>query len=89
MPFQSLLNDTANLYKHEVSPCPDLQATKDTWRAYEEHAMGFDELMPVTKMGKNNWGSMGATVVDSLDTLWLMGLKEEFDRSACSMRMCF
>jgi uncharacterized protein YyaL (SSP411 family) len=28
--------------------------------------------------GSDNWGGMGVTLVDSLDTLWLMGLKDEF-----------
>ena len=26
------------------------------------------------------WGGVGMTLVDSLDTLWLMGMKEEFQR---------
>ena len=42
--------------------------------------MGYDELLPLTKLGKNSFGGVGAMVVDSLDTLWLMGLREEFDR---------
>lgn len=28
--------------------------------------------------GKDGFGGVGATIVDSLDTLWLMGLKDEF-----------
>ena len=27
------------------------------------------------------WGGVGMTLVDSLDTLWLMGLKEEFEEA--------
>lgn len=30
------------------------------------------------QVGKDDFGGVGATVVDSLDTLWLMGLKDEF-----------
>ena len=30
------------------------------------------------KRGKDGFGGVGATMVDSLDTLWLMGLKDEF-----------
>lgn len=37
-----------------------------------------EKLKPSGKTGTNNWGSMGVTLVDSLDTLWLMGLKKEF-----------
>lgn len=35
-------------------------------------------MKPLSKAGNNNWGGMGVTLIDSLDTLWLMGLKEEF-----------
>ena len=31
--------------------------------------------------GKNSFGGMGATLVDSLDTLWLLGLKDAFQRA--------
>ena len=51
-----------------------------SWKAYEEHAWGFDELQPVTQDGKQTLGGLGATIVDSLTTLWLMDLKEEFAR---------
>lgn len=39
---------------------------------------GKDELKPLSKRGQDNWGGMGVTLVDSLDTLWLMGMTEEF-----------
>lgn len=65
-----------------ISICPGnrMQATKETWAAYEAHAMGYDELLPLTKLGKNSFSGIGAMVVDCLDTLWLMGLRDEFDR---------
>lgn len=55
-------------------------AAVHSWRAYEEHAWGFDELQPITQDGKETLGGIGATIVDSLDTLWLMGLKDDFSR---------
>lgn len=30
----------------------------------------------------DNWGGVGMTLVDSLDTLWLLGLRAEFDEAA-------
>eukprot|EP00903_Cladosiphon_okamuranus_P011485 g10817.t1 len=48
------------------------------WKGYSDHAWGDDEVKPLGKRGTNNWGGMGVTLVDSLDTLWLMGLTEEF-----------
>ncbi|KAK9842510.1 hypothetical protein WJX81_003419 [Elliptochloris bilobata] len=56
-------------------------AARHAWRGYEAYAMGSDELQPLTRHGKDSFGGLGATVVDSLDTLWMMGLKEEFARA--------
>lgn len=30
------------------------------------------------RASSNNWGGMGVTLIDSLDTLWLMGYENEF-----------
>ena len=59
-----------------------VEAAAHSWRGYEEHAWGSDELQPLTQDGKETLGGLGATIVDSLDTLWLMGLKDQFGRSA-------
>ena len=55
-----------------------LRSMRFIWRNYHEYAWGRDELKPISRRGHDNWGGMGVTLVDSLDTLWLMGLKEEF-----------
>lgn len=44
------------------------------YRAYETHAFGYDDLKPVSKTGED-WLGMGVTIVDSLDTMMLMGLR--------------
>ncbi|CAM9913317.1 unnamed protein product, partial [Hapterophycus canaliculatus] len=54
------------------------EAMQHAWKGYEEFAWGADELAPRGKKAKQSWGDMGVTLVDSLDTLWLMGMKEEF-----------
>ena len=51
---------------------------KHAWKGYKDHAWGHDEVLPLTREGSDNWGGMGVTLVDSLDTLWIMGMKEEF-----------
>lgn len=53
-------------------------AMKHAWSGYRKYAWGKDELKPLKKEGRDNYGGMGTTLVDSLDTLWLMGLYEEF-----------
>jgi mannosyl-oligosaccharide alpha-1,2-mannosidase len=49
-----------------------------SWESYREFAWGQDELKPVMGEGLNTFGGWGATLVDSLDTLWIMGFKEYF-----------
>jgi hypothetical protein len=53
-------------------------AMKFAWAGYARYAFGSDELLPQTKSSNNIWGGMGTTLVDSLDTLWLMDMKNEF-----------
>lgn len=53
------------------------------WNGYRKHAWGFDELLPVSKAGKNWHGgnSLLMTPVDTLDTLILLGLTKEADET--------
>jgi len=52
------------------------------WRSYEKYAWGHDELRPVTKAARDWYGdSLLMTPVDSLDTLLLMGLKDEAEKA--------
>ena len=43
------------------------------WAGYKRHAWGTDELEPAQQRGVSSYG-MGLTLVDSLDTLLVMGL---------------
>ena len=49
-----------------------------SWEGYKRHAWLQDEVAPLTAEYKNDFGGWGATLVDSLDTLWIMGLKKDF-----------
>ncbi|XP_003415448.1 mannosyl-oligosaccharide 1,2-alpha-mannosidase IC isoform X2 [Loxodonta africana] len=54
------------------------------WQSYKHYAMGKNELRPLTKDGYegNMFGGLsGVTIIDSLDTLYLMELKEEFQEA--------
>jgi mannosidase alpha-like ER degradation enhancer 2 len=51
------------------------------WRGYERHAWGHDELKPLSKTARDWYGEpLYMTQVDALDTLVLMGFKEEATR---------
>ncbi|KAI1154306.1 family 47 glycosyl hydrolase [Nemania diffusa] len=49
-----------------------------SWRSYRRWAWMADELTPVSGSKKNGFGGWAATLVDSLDSLWIMDLKDEF-----------
>ncbi|XP_077881756.1 mannosyl-oligosaccharide 1,2-alpha-mannosidase IC isoform X6 [Ictidomys tridecemlineatus] len=54
------------------------------WASYRRYAMGKNELRPLSKDGYQGHifgGLNGATIIDSLDTLYLMELKEEFQEA--------
>lgn len=55
------------------------QSFERCWKAYREHAWTMDELAPLSGGSSNNFGGWAATLVDNLDTLWIMGLKDEFE----------
>jgi mannosyl-oligosaccharide alpha-1,2-mannosidase len=50
-----------------------------SWEGYKENAWMQDEVAPLSGEHKNGFGGWGATLVDSLDTLWIMGLEKEFE----------
>ncbi|CAL8463954.1 g3489 [Coccomyxa elongata] len=58
-----------------------VDAVKHSWHGYESYAWGMDELTPLSRGGKDTFGGMGATLIDSLDTLHMMGLYSDFRRA--------
>jgi mannosyl-oligosaccharide alpha-1,2-mannosidase len=55
---------------------------KKSWEGYREFAWLHDELRPQSGTFKDPFAGWRATLVDALDTLWIMGLKEDFDEAA-------
>lgn len=52
-----------------------------SWSAYAKNAWMHDELLPVTGKFRDPFCGWAATMVDSLDTLWIAGLRDEFDEA--------
>ncbi|KAL2757091.1 glycoside hydrolase family 47 protein [Sodiomyces alcalophilus JCM 7366] len=53
------------------------------WNTYKDRAWGQDEVGPVSgEPKKNTYGGWAVTLFDSLDTLWIMGLEDEFYEAA-------
>lgn len=59
---------------------------RHSWDGYVKYAWGDNELKPLSKrghsaaiFGKNS--KMGATIVDSLDTLYMMGMMDAYNKA--------
>lgn len=57
------------------------EAFLHAWNGYKTRAWGKDELSPVSGRNRNTFNGWSATLVDSMDTMWIMGLKEEFEEA--------
>ncbi|XP_043326131.1 endoplasmic reticulum mannosyl-oligosaccharide 1,2-alpha-mannosidase-like [Cervus canadensis] len=60
------------------------------WAGYRKFAWGHDELKPLTR-SFSEWFGLGLTLIDALDTMWILGLKKEFQeaRNWVSKRLLF
>lgn len=54
---------------------------KRAWDGYRTYAFGHDELVPHDRTFKDPFCGWAATLVDAMDTLWIMGLKDEFNEA--------
>ncbi|KAH7032819.1 class I alpha-mannosidase [Microdochium trichocladiopsis] len=52
-----------------------------SWAGYKKHAWMHDEVRPLTGESVDPFGGWAATLVDALDTLWIMGLRDEFEEA--------
>ncbi|XP_053685863.1 endoplasmic reticulum mannosyl-oligosaccharide 1,2-alpha-mannosidase isoform X2 [Sabethes cyaneus] len=75
----------------QIAPFKDRGPTNDrqravvdaflhSWKGYKEYAWGHDNLKPIS-MSYSDWFGLGLTIVDGLDTMYIMDLQEEFDES--------
>ncbi|KAK4613195.1 Mannosyl-oligosaccharide 1,2-alpha-mannosidase IB [Fulvia fulva] len=55
------------------------EAARWAWKGFRENGWDYDEVKPISGVGSNTFNGWGATLVDSLDTLWIMGLRDEFE----------
>lgn len=54
---------------------------RKNWDSYRERAWMRDALLPISGIGRDQFSGWAATLVDSLDTLWIMGMRKEFDEA--------
>ncbi|EGX96619.1 class I alpha-mannosidase [Cordyceps militaris CM01] len=69
----------ADKTKREARRAKVKAAISKSWNSYRKNAWMHDELRPISGAFKDPFCGWAATLVDSLDTLWIAGLREEFD----------
>ncbi|CAI7581288.1 unnamed protein product [Penicillium glandicola] len=57
------------------------EAFERCWKSYQSLAWGADEFAPLSGTPTNKLGGWGATLIDNLDTLWIMGMHDEFKKA--------
>ncbi len=57
-----------------------------SWDGYVKNAWMQDELSPVSGKYRNPFCGWAATLVDSLDTLWIMGMFDQFDNATAAVK---
>ncbi|KAI8344674.1 glycoside hydrolase [Chlamydoabsidia padenii] len=69
---------SANELTNEEKQRAIKEAFQFAWQGYRTYSWGFDENRPVTNTPLTSRNGWGVTIVDSLDTLYIMGLMDEF-----------
>ncbi|PPJ52464.1 hypothetical protein CBER1_10485 [Cercospora berteroae] len=62
------------------------EAFRHSWDGYKKNAWLQDEVSPLSGKPRNPFGGWGATLVDSLDTLWILGMKNEFESAVAAIK---
>ncbi|CAG0879614.1 unnamed protein product [Darwinula stevensoni] len=57
-----------------------VKAFHHAWNGYKKYSWGHDHLLPLSQYHQD-WFDMGLTLVDSIDTMYIMGLQEEFQEA--------
>ncbi|KAK7419991.1 clathrin associated protein complex large subunit [Neonectria punicea] len=55
-----------------------------SWHGYSYYAWMHDEVTPLTGKAKDPFGGWAATLVDSLDSLWILDMKDEFTKAVAA-----
>ncbi|KAL7018304.1 hypothetical protein ACKWTF_010717 [Chironomus riparius] len=57
-----------------------VNAMRHSWTGYKTFAFGHDNLKPISQT-YSDWFSLGLTIIDSLDTLYIMDMQEEYQEA--------
>ncbi|CAF3731282.1 unnamed protein product [Rotaria sp. Silwood1] len=84
--YRENLLSKKEVQKHDFStPTNERQiavrnAMKHAWKAYRTYAWGYDELQTLSK-SPSTWFGLGLTIIDGIDTLYIMNMTEEYNEA--------
>ncbi|KAK8823609.1 hypothetical protein WA577_002528, partial [Blastocystis sp. JDR] len=78
-----LVNEYALLSEHRARHVRD--CFEFAWWNYKQFAWGHDEVRPVSGGWKDTWGGVGLTLIDGLDTAWVMGFRKEVEAAKATI----
>jgi mannosyl-oligosaccharide alpha-1,2-mannosidase len=58
------------------------------WKAYRTYAWGYDELQSISK-APSSWFGLGLTIVDAIDTLYIMNMNQGLIKSFSHFKFFF
>lgn len=61
------------------------KAFEHAWKGYKKHAWLHDELSPLSGDNRETFAGWAATLVDSLDSLIIMGMTDEFEKALAAL----
>ena len=86
VPFDSVSNVTNPIGpEDQLTSAEDrrqfiVNMTLESWNAYVKYAWGQANLKPLSISKQQGWlANAGTTIISAMSTLWVMGLREEFD----------
>ncbi|KAI7907019.1 glycoside hydrolase [Cokeromyces recurvatus] len=85
----AIITEAADSYEQIVSQCQSLNERSNSIRdsfifaynGYKKYAYGHDEILPISNKSYDSRNGWGATIIDSLDTLLIMNLEEDYQRA--------
>ncbi|KGO71942.1 Glycoside hydrolase, family 47 [Penicillium italicum] len=84
-PLPKVQSSRLNLDRQTSRQLAAKEAFERCWKSYQSFAWGADELAPLSGSPKNELGGWGATLIDNLDTLWIMGMHDEFEKGVAAV----
>uniref|UniRef100_A0A674N3G9 alpha-1,2-Mannosidase n=1 Tax=Takifugu rubripes TaxID=31033 RepID=A0A674N3G9_TAKRU len=77
-PSKDAVSGTCHISMYRQEAVRD--AFRHAWKGYKAFAWGHDELQPLSK-SYSEWFGLGLTIIDALDTMWILELREEFEEA--------